>query len=309
MNLNHNAVKIVRKMLREAEELRINSAKVGGATLIDCGVHAEGSVNAGELFIRACMGGLAEVKFSQGENGLQLVEVATEHPALACFGSQKAGWRVAEGNYYAIASGPARILARKPRETYENLGYSERTDEALITLEAGGYPSTTLVGRIAKACNIAIENLYILIARTASLVGSIQISARAAETALFKLNRLGYDINIIEHASGLAPVAPVVGDDAVMMGVTNDMIIYGSRVYITSPVGLEVERIPSSSSHAYGKPFGEIFKEAGHDFYKIDQDIFAPAEVHFKNTSTGEMIKAGRVNYEIIKRSGMYNQL
>ena len=117
MNLNYNSVKIAREMLREAEELRISSANVGGATRIDFGVHAEGSVDAGEFFIRACMGDLAEVKFSQGENGLQLVEVATEHPALACFGSQKAGWRVAEGDYYAIASGPARILARKPRET------------------------------------------------------------------------------------------------------------------------------------------------------------------------------------------------
>jgi methenyltetrahydromethanopterin cyclohydrolase len=303
MNLNHNAVKIAREMLREAEELRISSANVGGATLIDCGVHAEGSIDAGEHFVKACMGGLAEVKFSQGENGLQLVEVVTEHPALACFGSQKAGWRVAEGDYYALASGPARILARKPRETYENLGYSERADEALIALEAGGYPSTALVGRIAKACNIATEDLYILIARTASLVGSIQISARAAETALFKLNCLGYDINHIEHASGTAPIAPVIGDDAAMMGITNDMIIYGSRVYLMSPVGLEVEKVPSSSSPAYGRPFGEIFKEAGYDFYKIDPGIFAPAEVHFENTWTGKSTKAGKVNLGVIKRS------
>jgi methenyltetrahydromethanopterin cyclohydrolase len=303
MNLNHNAVKIARKMLSNAEELLISSANVGGATLIDCGVHAEGSSDAGKLFVKACMGGLAEVKLSQGEHGLQLVEAATEHPALACFGAQKAGWRVAEDDYYSLASGPARILARKPKETYENLGYSEKADEALIALEAGAYPPATLVERIAEECSVNPENLYILIARTASLVGSMQISARAAETALFKINRLGYDINNILHASGIAPIAPVIDDDAVMMGITNDMIIYGSRVYLTSPVGLEVEKIPSSNSPAYGKPFGEIFKEAGYDFYKIDPDIFAPAEVHFKNTSTGVTVKAGRVNHEIIKGS------
>ncbi len=303
MNLNHNAVRIARKMLREAEELQIRSANVGGAIVIDCGVHAEGSADAGVLFVKACMGGLAEVKLSQGDLDLREVEAATEHPALACFGSQKAGWRVAEGDYIALASGPARILARKPKETYEKLGYSEKADEALIALEAGEYPSATLVERIAEECSLQPENLYILIARTASLVGSMQISARAAETALFKLDRLGYDINKVMYASGSAPVAPVLGDDAVMMGITNDMIIYGSRVYLTSPMELDAGKIPSSNSPAYGKPFGDVFKEAGYDFYKIDPDLFAPAEVHYKNTSTGETIKAGRVNLEIIKGS------
>jgi len=38
MNLNHNAVRIAGEMLREAEELHISSASVGGATVIDCGV-------------------------------------------------------------------------------------------------------------------------------------------------------------------------------------------------------------------------------------------------------------------------------
>ena len=40
-----------------------------------------------------------------------------------------------------------------------------------------------------------------------------------------------------------------------------------------------LEKIPSSKSKGYGKPFNDIFKEAGYDFYKIDTSLFSPAEV------------------------------
>lgn len=303
MNLNSNAVKIAREMLGSEEELLIYSTSIEEATVIDCGVKALGSEEAGVLFVKACMGGLADVSLSKGELGLLQVEVATEYPALACFGAQKTGWRLAEGDYHALASGPARILARKPKDTYLKLGYTEKADEALIAIEAGDFPPPALVERIAQECGLRPENLFILIARTASFVGSLQISARAAETALFKLNRLGYDINKLMYAHGVAPVAPIVGDDSVMMGITNDMIIYGSRVELTSPMDVDASKIPSSNSPAYGKPFGEIFKEAGYDFYKIDPDLFAPAEVHYKNTWTGKASRAGKVNLELVKRS------
>tara|TARA_B100000315_G_scaffold260629_1_gene323535 strand:- start:3565 stop:4494 length:930 start_codon:yes stop_codon:yes gene_type:complete len=303
MNLNCNSVKIAKKMLKKENKLQISSENIGGATVIDCGINVKGSLDAGIDFVKACMGDLAEVELFMGDNDFQHVKVSTEHPALSCFGSQKAGWQVSEGNYFALASGPARILAKKPKETYENLGYSEKSDEALLALEAGTYPPPTLIENIADSCNIITDNLYILIAKTASIVSSIQISARAAETGLFKLNYLGYDINNIKHVSGEAPIAPIVGDDALMMGVTNDMIIYGSIVHFKSSVDAKVDEIPSINSPGYGKPFRDIFKEANYDFYKIDKGIFSPAKVYFNNTKTGKITKSGSINYEIIKRS------
>jgi len=297
MNLNKNAVKIAGELLERQEELKINSFKLrNGAKIIDCGIEAKGSFEAGKLFAQACTGGLAEFEFSMRhfrDFSLPSIEVATDFPALACFASQKAGWNIKGENFSAIGSGPARILAKSPKK----IGYSEKANEALIALETSTYPSEKICESIAEECGIMAKNLYILIARTASLVGSIQISARMVETALFKLDYLGYDVNTIETAFGSAPVAPVVGNDAQMMGMTNDMIIYGSEVFLYTQENIDAAKIPSNTSPAYGKPFSEIFRECGYDFYKINPAIFAPAEVYVNNA------KAGGINPEIIKKS------
>lgn len=302
MNLNEESVKIAKYMMAEKEALRVKVEPIGGATIVDCGVSAEGSFEAGRLFIKACMGGLARVDFHLREPGLPWVQVTSSHPAVACIAAQKAGWMIKGEDFTSMASGPGRILAKKPMDTYKKLGYEEKAREALVALEAGKYPSQEVVEGIARECGVETEDLYILIARTASLVGSVQVSGRAAETALYRIDKLGYDVRRVKHVMAEAPVAPVVGGDGEMMGLSNDMIIYGSRIYLSATMEMEVQNIPSVSSSAYGKPFWEMFKEAGHDFYKIDQSIFAPAEVCVSNPVTGMLKKAGRVNLEIVKR-------
>jgi len=62
-------------------------------------------------------------------------------------------------------------------------------------------------------------------------------------------------------------------------------------------------KVPSSASLAYGKPFLDIFKEAGHDFYKIDPMLFSPAEIVFHNLESGSVFRFGEVNSEVLKRS------
>ncbi len=305
MNLNRSACEIAREMIRRQDELGISVERVGGATLIDCGVRAKGSFAAGVLFAEACMGGLGEVKLSMRDYGfatLPAVEVAVRRPAIACLASQKAGWSIKGEDFFSLGSGPARILARKPKETYQALGYEEKSGEALIALEASKYPGEEVVKSIAQACGIEEENLYVLIARTASLAGAVQISARVVETALYKAQHLGYDTAKIHSALGVAPVAPIVGGDARMMGVTNDMIIYGGEVYLACE-GIPAEELPSSLSPAYGKTFEEIFREANYDFYKINPAIFAPAKVVVNDIAERKLASAGEVNVEVLRKS------
>jgi len=183
------------------------------------------------------------------------------------------------------------------------VGYREKADTAVLALEAAKYPPEEVCDGIANACNVDPENLYVLIARTASLTSTVQISARMVETCLYKMDHLGYDVNAVKKAEGQAPIAPIVGDDSLMMGITNDMIIYGSTVSIYSDMKIDVENVPSDTSDAYGKPFARIFKEAGYDFYKINPAIFAPAKVRFNDTKTNSVKTAGRVNPELIKKS------
>lgn len=93
------------------------------------------------------------------------------------------------------------------------------------------------------------------------------------------------------------------------MGRTNDVILAAGRVYLSIEASENdnlsdlIARVPSSSSKDYGKPFHQIFKAAGHDFYKIDPGLFAPAEITINDVSTGKSFHAGRVDVELLKKS------
>ena len=66
--LNENAFKIVEKMISRSEELEIIYRK-DEANIIDAGIKAEGSLEAGRLLAEICMGGLGSVEISLKEIG------------------------------------------------------------------------------------------------------------------------------------------------------------------------------------------------------------------------------------------------
>ncbi|MCS7385527.1 MAG: hypothetical protein NDF55_02130 [archaeon GB-1867-005] len=87
---------------------------------------------AGVYASKVCLGGLAEVNLSHnnyGEMLLPVVNVYTDHPVIACMASQYAGWRISVGKYFAMGSGPARALSKKPKSLYQELGYEDTSDE------------------------------------------------------------------------------------------------------------------------------------------------------------------------------------
>ena len=87
------------------------------------------------------------------------------------------------------------------------------------------------------------------------------------------------------------------------------MILYGGTTFYVvdyekdEELAEMVEKTPSSASRDYGKPFYEIFKEAGFDFYKVDPGLFAPAYVVVNNIRTGSTIAAGKLNAEVVRKS------
>jgi methenyltetrahydromethanopterin cyclohydrolase len=64
-----------------------------------------------------------------------------------------------------------------------------------------------------------------------------------------------------------------------------------------------VNKAPASASKSYGRPFLEIFKEVGYDFYKIDPGLFAPAVIVVNNAETGKIFRTGSLSIEVFKRS------
>jgi methenyltetrahydromethanopterin cyclohydrolase len=313
LRVNQQALKLVAKLLAEPDKYNVNIITTKeGSTIIDAGVDAKGGYLAGKVVTEICLGGYGTVEFYSklyGDLTLPSIQVYTDHPVVTTLGSQYAGWRIKIGDYRAIGSGPARALSLKPKELYAKIGYRDHSDRTVIFLETSELPNGQIGKYIADECGVRSDGLYIIVAPTTSLVGSIQVSGRIVETGLHKLVEMGYHPKNVQSGLGVAPIAPVHPKFTKAMGRTNDMILYGGVVYLEVEDDDEeklkkfVDDAPSSSSKDYGRPFTEIFKAAGYDFYKIDPALFAPAVVTVNNVTTGRLFRAGRIDANLIMRS------
>ncbi len=306
-------MKLVKDMCSRADHYGVKVAKSDqGATLIDAGVKAEGSVEAGEAITEICLGGLGKVVISSTRIGTQSfpsISVSTDYPAISTIGSQLAGWQIKSGNYQALGSGPARALALKPKSVFEKIGYRDECDEAVLVLETGKEPPRDIVSIVAEACHVTTDRLYIILVPVTSVSGATQVAGRIVETGIYRLMNLGFDPKLVIKAWGSAPVLPVRRDPVEAMGRSNDAILYGGEVHIIVNYGDDeelkqlIEKSVSSSSRQYGQPFAATFKNVGLDFYKIDSGLFAPAVMTIENAKSGRKFSAGKVNVDVLLRS------
>ena len=320
--LNARTSRLVDHIIHDALELRIDIHDVpGGGRVLDFGVKAEGSLQAGLALARACTAGLADISIVPGDLGVPStihdppsttvawphVQVITDAPTAACLYSQYAGWQISVGKYFAMGSGPMRAASGR-EHIFEQHSYRETPEQTVGVLEGRQLPTAEVFENIASTTGVAPERTTLLIAPTASVAGNLQVVARVVETCLHKLFELGFDVRRVRSAWGVAPLSPVAQDDLTGIGRTNDAILYGGRVTLfvrgdddsIADVG---PRVPACSTDCYGQPFLEIFEAAGRDFYKIDPHLFSPAEVVFQNLDTGRVHRFGRVALDILRRS------
>ena len=314
ISVNQMAWKIAQKFIDNPEYYGVTVSKsAAGATIVDAGVNASGGFQAGKRLTELCMGGAgkAQLDFKTfGAVTFPSITVSSDHPAIAMLGSQFAGWRIKEPNgSIAIGSGPARALALKPKDIFEEIGYKDSSDKAVLTLESNVLPSDALIEKVTTATGVLAPNLIAVVAPTASIAGLTQVAGRVVEVGIHKLRTLGLSPKVIRYATGFAPIPPVGKDFEVAMARTNDAILYGGTVYCTVDYDDEaalqkiVDQAPSLASKDYGKPFLQIFREADKDFYKIDHGLFAPAVLMINNAKTGKTFKAGKINPEVLAES------
>jgi len=313
VSVNDRAAKLIEWGIEHREKLGITVEKHNtGATIIDLGIKARGGLLAGKFMTEVCLGDLGKASIAQmayDDIFLPTIHVETDSPAIATLGAQFAGWQIKTAKYFAMGSGPARALALKPKELYQKIDYKDRSDKAVIVLEADSPPDAEALDYIAKECEVAVQNVYALVAPTSSMAGSIQISGRIVEAGIHKLTEIGFDPKRILYGQGSAPIAPIHPKSAKAMGRTNDALYYGGVVFYS--VDFEddaklkefVAKAPSSTSKDYGKPFYEIFKAAGFDFYKIDPNLFAPAVFAVNNVKTGITYTSGQLNIQVLKQT------
>ncbi len=311
LSMNARAGAIVDAMIADADALGITVRTLGpGARVVDCGVSAPGGLRAGLGFAAVCMGGLGridQVPVTVGERVWPGVAVGADDPATACLASQYAGWQLSEGDFFALASGPGRALARA-EDLFEELAWRERCDRAVLCLETRDDPPDEIVAKVAERCGVDPFAVTFLIAPTASICGSVQISARVVETALHKLHELGVDPARVRNGWGCCPLAPPAAKDPAAIGRTNDAVLYGGTVHLwlegeDDEVAELAEKLPSSASDAFGTPFGELLEAADWNFYDIDPMLFSPAAVTLTSVASGRAHHGGGLAPEVMERS------
>ncbi len=315
--LNRNAHRLADAMIASAARLNVRVHQVEGqATIIDCGVEPPGSLEAGILLARVCAADLAQFQYVEKSNS---IEASTDDPVRACLCSQYAGWRLAVDDYFAIGSGPMR-LAAAAEPLFAMLGAIETADSVVGVLEARALPTQCAVAEVARRCHVPPDQVTLLVAPTASWAGTVQIVARSIETALHKLHELQFDVRTITRGEGNAPLPPIPKREAassdsdqrradmIAMGCTNDAVIYGGEVRLwcdcPDPILQQIiDRVPSSASSDYGRPFAKMFAAYEYDFYKVDKLLFSPAKVTLISNESGEAFSAGQIHHELVAHS------
>lgn len=318
--LNDRALALLDAALDRADDLDIAvEAAPCGTRLVDCGVARTGSRAVGLLLARAALADLADVWIEEaavpathrrvraaadpwrGACPWPTVAVESDAPVAACLASQYAGWKVAEGKYFAMASGPLRAAIGR-EDLFDDIGCRERPDAALGVLESSKLPPDAVCRRLADEAGVAPDRLTLLVARTASVAGTLQVVARSLETSLHKLHDLHFDLARVRSGLGRAPLPPVPhpADDLEAIGRTNDAILYGGHVVLAATgddgsLADVAARMVSAASPSHGRPFRALFEAAGGDFYALDPALFAPAVVEIVNLDTGTRHTAGHI--------------
>src|SRR5262245_17759276 len=311
MDLNEAAWRLCDDMAAKAERLNaVVSEASAGTRIIDCGVKATGGLEAGRRLAEICLASLGEVAITTGRIGEwsgPFVAVRTDQPLLACMASQYAGWQITGEQFFAMGSGPMRAAgSREP--LFDHIECRETPSRVVGVLETAKLPTDEVCEKIALACGVTPASVTLLVARTASLTGTIQVVARSVETALHKLHALGYDLKNVVSGYGKAPLPPVAADDLIGIGRTNDAVLYGGDVtlWVREDDARLAElgpRVPSCASGDFGEPFAAIFERYNRDFYKIDPLLFSPAAITLINLDSGRSHRFGQLRPDVLARS------
>ena len=312
--LNRRAVRLAERAARRLDDLGVDLLRLNsGCTVLDLGVHAPGGLEAGLTLARISAADLLTceiVPATLAGRQWPAVAVRTDAPLAACLRSQYAGRKVdlrqPDGShFFGMCSGPLRA-ATGDEDLIAKLGGPEDARKAVGVLETRQIPPPNVAAHLAAAAGIKPDHLTLCVAPTASVAGTVQIAARSVETALHKLLTLDFDVSRVRSGFGTCPLAPAGGEDSAALGRTNDAILYGARVTLWIDAARDelaalAPKVSSSASERHGRPFGELLKEAGGDFYGLDPLLFSPAEVTLVGTRDGTVVSAGGVTETMLE--------
>ncbi len=312
-SVNAAAARLIQDAIARADALNIQVSRAAcGATLVDMGLACVGGWEAARIFVEAGLGGLGRATFGAfplGNVTLPSINVWVDNPVLAIVASQAGDWKLGEGEFATIGSGPARAIAHKDQWS-TRANYTDRADQVVIQLQTNRVPDDAICLRVAEACGVSPENVYVVYAPTGCLVGSVQVASRTVEQVIIKLLVHGYDVHTVRAGFGIAPVAPVARDEGEAMGRVNDCLSYGGSTLLYMDTEDEaVERVIRKlcfNVHAgdlWGLPFAQIFERFERNWFNVPPLVDSPARVLMNNLRTGHTFAGGQINEEVLKKS------
>lgn len=327
ISVNNLALRIVKDMVKRCGELNIEVSELkNGTTIVDCGINVVGGFEAGILATKIACGGLLDAHISEesyGDLTLPTLFMRTDNPALSIavcqsnwFGLFPSLFALKENEYSALSLGPAKALAQEPKEVFDKVEYEDKADVGVLVLQADSMPDEKVSGYIASKCKIPPENLYLVIAPTASIAGSVQVSAHVLEDSLWRLTEyLDYEYSKVKFVTGSSPISPVYPEIWRRPGITpDDMIRNAGRIhfYLYSSEGDDLQKIVDEmiieKTQAFGKPFYEILNSGifsrGLDKKTLGREgwTYVIAEAMVTDLRTGKIYKAGKIHVNLIKK-------
>ncbi len=317
-SVNQAAVAMIKDAIARADELQIKAWRADcGAMLVDMGLTCPGSWKAGQVFVEAGFGGLGKATYGSFDLEpftLPTIEVWVDHPVIAVVASQAGCWELGQGAQYPasfaeIGSGPARAVALADR--WSGSGYVDRAaQEVVVQLQTHRVPSDDLCQSVAQACRVRPDQVYVVFAPTACLVGAIQVASRTVEQVMVKLFLHGFDIHTVRNGFGIAPIAPLTFDEGEAMGRVNDCLFYGATTVLYADAPDEAIRpvvsklcFDANAGEFWGMPFSQIFDRFGRNWFAVPDLIDSPAKVVINSLRTGHSFAGGQINREVLRRS------
>ena len=316
VSVNALAAPLVAELVAGAARLRLGVTRSEqGAIIVDAGIAVRGGLEAGRRIAEICMGGLGTVALAPGNGepgGFLQVHVHSADPVIACLASQYAGWSLAHGEgkgaFQALASGPgtgdrpSRAAVRgagvrgcgRPRRVRARggsgaAGANHRQDRARLRAAGGAHhprpdadakPRRNGADRRPHAGGRAAQG-----ARARLRARSRSWTAPASRRCRRRRR--------IFSRRWAAPTTRSCSPGARRCTWTSP----------TPPREQLARTLPASASRDYGRPFAQVFKDYGFDFYKIDPMLFAPAEVTVCNLASGQTFRGGKRDLDRLAES------
>lgn len=281
----------------------------GGAMLLDCGVDAPGSWEAGRRIAVLAHGGMMDARLGVTELcGIVLPELIGDSwsPAESAYGLQ-VSLPLSEVDPAIRISGPIRepigAVDRPPAWTG---GGANPWGTAVV--EAPRLPEADVVRAIAERARLSTSDLTLVVVPQASPAGVAQIAGRLNESVLFTWSEsLHLNAARVLGILGSVPLCPA-GRAGEVVVTEDDMIHYAGRatVLVDASPADDLDRIAEGltfeSSPARGRLFSTLLAEAGGVFEAIPgiADLNRVAQITLVDRATGRVAAAGRLDERIL---------